>query len=279
MTKSCGREQHQRHHHHHHHHQGQHQCQHHNHHQCQYQRQQQQQQGQCQQQQQRQHQQRHRRPPRPSAAVTLLLALLLSSCGGRAPWSLAAGQSTTSSSSSNVKWTFLVYMLADNNLECFGILDLIEMMVGMSKEPAGCSSSSCGAGCPAGYTATTTSSCGTGQFVSRCCPSSDYPDVLVLADRGVSSCPSSAPSGYPSLDTSLLASTWTSAKELLVLPGGSLQQVRDLGEIDMASPDQLAAFLQRAFARFPPTGTSSGTSSSVTRKYVLVLWDHGNGWK
>ncbi|GLC62267.1 hypothetical protein PLESTB_001864200, partial [Pleodorina starrii] len=125
MTKSCGREQHQRHHHHHHHHQGQHQCQHHNHHQCQYQRQQQQQQGQCQQQQQRQHQQRHRRPPRPSAAVTLLLALLLSSCGGRAPWSLAAGQSTTSSSSSNVKWTFLVYMLADNNLECFGILDLI----------------------------------------------------------------------------------------------------------------------------------------------------------
>lgn len=62
--------------------------------------------------------------------------------------------------------------------------------------------------------------------------------------------------------------------------GGVLQQVRDLGEIDMAAPAQLAAFLQRAFARFPLTTSSSASATAaLTRKYALVLWDHGNGWK
>ncbi|GLI67828.1 hypothetical protein VaNZ11_012110 [Volvox africanus] len=230
----------------------------------------------------------------------VLLLLLLKSASTN--WPLVAGQTTTStisssssnsgnsnnitssssgnggrsSSSSDVKWTFLIYMLADNNLECFGILDLIEMMEGMAQEPASCQTSACGAGCQAGYTTTTTTSCESGKVVSRCCPSAAYPDVLVLADRGVTKCTFSMPSG---LDYSLLASTWTTAKELLVLPGGALQQVRDLGEIDMASPDQLADFLRRSFTRFPPSSASSSASSTTTRKYALVLWDHGNGWK
>ncbi|GIL57791.1 hypothetical protein Vafri_12928 [Volvox africanus] len=234
----------------------------------------------------------------PSAVLLLLLLLNSASIN----WSLAAGQPTTntisssssnsgnsnnitssssstggrSSGSSDVKWTFLIYMLADNNLECFGILDLIEMMEGMAQEPASCLNSACGAGCQAGYTTTTTTSCGSGKVISRCCPSAAYPDVLVLADRGVTKCTFSTSSG---LDYSLLASTWTTAKELLVLPGGALQQVRDLGEIDMAAPDQLADFLRRGFTRFPPSSASSSASSTTTRKYALVLWDHGNGWK
>ena len=42
------------------------------------------------------------------------------------------------------------------------------------------------------------------------------------------------------------------------------------GEIDMAAPEQLAAFLQRSYTRFP---------ASADRRHMLVLWDHGNGWK
>lgn len=42
------------------------------------------------------------------------------------------------------------------------------------------------------------------------------------------------------------------------------------GEIDMASPTQLADFLKRAYARFP---------AGPDRRHMLVLWDHGNGWK
>ncbi len=41
----------------------------------------------------------------------------------------------------------------------------------------------------------------------------------------------------------------------------------------MAAPEQLGQFLQRAWDRFPQGATT------VTRKYALVLWDHGNGWK
>ncbi len=38
----------------------------------------------------------------------------------------------------------------------------------------------------------------------------------------------------------------------------------------MAAPATLSAFLQRAYGRFP---------AGANRKHVLVLWDHGNGWK
>ncbi|PNH04317.1 hypothetical protein TSOC_009526 [Tetrabaena socialis] len=129
------------------------------------------------------------------------------------------------------------------------------------------------------------------RAISRCCPSAAYPDVLVLVDRGVSACALAAPAGS-GLDLSLLQTTWTTARELTVLPGGALQLERDYGEIDMASSEQLAAFLLRAFARFPPTSTTTAAASATTvstaasataatlrRKYGLVLWDHGNGWK
>lgn len=56
-----------------------------------------------------------------------------------------------------------------------------------------------------------------GQLSYRCCLASAYPDVLVLADRGVSLC------SYPNdqqLDYSIFQTTWTTARELLVLPGG-----------------------------------------------------------
>ncbi len=48
-----------------------------------------------------------------------------------------------------------------------------------------------------------------------------------------------------------------------------MQQLRDYQEIDMSDPSVLAAFLQRAYARFPNDGD---------RKYFLSLWDHGGGW-
>ncbi len=58
-------------------------------------------------------------------------------------------------------------------------------------------------------------------MVSRCCAEWAYPDVMVLADRGVASCSSSLPTAptFNGLDLSLLQATWTTAKELLVLPG------------------------------------------------------------
>lgn len=41
------------------------------------------------------------------------------------PFLLLPGAAAQAQTQTPVKWTLIVYMLADNNLECFGILDLI----------------------------------------------------------------------------------------------------------------------------------------------------------
>ena len=47
------------------------------------------------------------------------------------------------------KWTVMVYMLADNELECFAIDNLVQLMKGMYTEPqAGCVFETCGGVCP-----------------------------------------------------------------------------------------------------------------------------------
>lgn len=83
----------------------------------------------------------------------------------------------------------------------------------------------------------------------RCCPPASYPDVVVMADKGTTSCQyNKANSG--AFDYSLFDNPWQeTVKELLFLPGGQYQQLRDYGSIDMADPGVLAAFLQRAYVR------------------------------
>ncbi len=45
--------------------------------------------------------------------------------GPMLPFLLLPGAAAQTQAQTPIKWTLLVYMLADNNLECFGILDLI----------------------------------------------------------------------------------------------------------------------------------------------------------
>eukprot|EP00798_Chlamydomonas_sp_ICE-L_P016534 gene16534-22762_t len=167
------------------------------------------------------------------------------------------------------RWTFLVYMLADNDLECFGISDMLEMQKGMMVEPpSGCSTTVCGGSCPSGTTQLSKTDCdGGASSTLRCCPTSAYPDVLVFIDRGFNPCPFRRTAG---VDYSIFDTTWTTAKEILVLPGGKWQVVRDYGEVDMSDPAILAAFLRRALVRFQP---------AYDRKYFLDFWDHGSGWQ
>lgn len=52
-------------------------------------------------------------PTHKQAAFVLLLLLV------------AVAKNVLAAAQGNVKWTVLIYMLADNNLDCFGVLDLI----------------------------------------------------------------------------------------------------------------------------------------------------------
>jgi hypothetical protein len=159
----------------------------------------------------------------------------------------------TAAAAGTVKWTVLVYLLADNDLECFGIYNMQDMMQGMFQEPpVGCITTACGSKCSNTTSVTSSSACADGSIKSRCCPTDAYPDVLLLVDKGVSVCSYARPAPF---DYSLFDSTWTTAKELLLLPGGTFQQIRDYGEIDMSAPDTLAGFLKRALVRFPPDST------------------------
>lgn len=119
-------------------------------------------------------------------------------------------------STSGTSWTFLVYMVADNNLEPAGVSDLQEMMsVG----------------------------------------STDSVNIVVQADRA---------QGY-SADPVGGLGDWTSTKRLLV-NGGSLREVADLGEVNMGEPSVLADFIAWGVQEFPADRTA------------IIFWDHGGAW-
>lgn len=111
---------------------------------------------------------------------------------------------------------------------------LQEMMRGMAQEPAqGCSYSACGAAaCQNGLVAAGQAAClapAAGTRL-RCCPPEPYSDVFIWADRGISNCvvDRRLMAGY---DTSLLTSSWSNVRELVVLPGagGQLSGLFELG--------------------------------------------------
>lgn len=148
------------------------------------------------------------RPHQTGSLAQLLLPLLV----------LVAALTPMQRASAATKWTFLVYMVADNDLECYALMDMAEMMVGLAQEPAtGCVSTACSAGpsCPAGLIQTRKFSC-SGGFQLRCCPQDAYPDVLALLDRGASACSDIKATG---IDLTVINSAWTTARELAVLPG------------------------------------------------------------
>lgn len=83
-------------------------------------------------------------------------------------------------------------------------------------------------------------------------------NVLVLADRI---------EGYASDD-----GDWTGSRYYQILADGddevvSSPVIEDLGEVDMAAPETLAAFLDWASTNYPAEHTA------------LVMWDHGSGWE
>jgi hypothetical protein len=59
---------------------------------------------------------------------------------------------------------------------------------------------------------------------------------------------------------------WTSTKRLLVRPG-QLQEVADLGEVNMGLSSSLADFVRWGVTTYPG------------ERYMLVFWDHGGAWK
>lgn len=79
--------------------------------------------------------------------------------------------------------------------------------------------------------------------------------IVVQADRAA---------GY-SAEPVLNMANWTTAKRLQV-GNGSVTELADLGEIDMASASSLAEFVRWGITAHPAA------------KYMLVLWDHGGGW-
>jgi hypothetical protein len=59
-------------------------------------------------------------------------------------------------------------------------------------------------------------------MLSRCCPGDSYPDVLLLVDRGTGQPTTYLSNSVPNADYSYLTNEWTTAKELLALPGERL---------------------------------------------------------
>ncbi len=120
---------------------------------------------------------------------------------------------------SATKWTVMVYMAADNNLEAFGIGDMNEMeQVGSNSDVT----------------------------------------VVVQIDRS---------SDY---DTS--NGNWIGARRYLVTKDNDQSTIhstmlQDLGNTNMASPQTLTNFIQWATSTYPAD------------HYMLVLWDHGRGWR
>ncbi|KAJ9517420.1 hypothetical protein QJQ45_016780, partial [Haematococcus lacustris] len=139
----------------------------------------------------------------------------------------AALVSAAANDTAPTAWTLLGYIMADNDLECDIMGDLAEMAVGMAALPPGA---------PV--------------------------DVFLNVDRWKGVCDKLE----GALAGSLPTSSWTSVRDVVLRPGGAWQVVQDFGEVNQASSSALAAFLQRALARYPPT---------AGRKYMFVLSDHG----
>ena len=59
---------------------------------------------------------------------------------------------------------------------------------------------------------------------------------------------------------------WTSTKRLLVKQG-QLEQLQDLGEVNMGLASSLSDFIHWGVTTYPG------------ERYMLVFWDHGGGWK
>lgn len=117
------------------------------------------------------------------------------------------------------RWTVMVYMAADNNLETYAIQDLNEM-----------------------------ETIGSGGGIS----------VVAQVDRSAS------------YDTT--NGNWSGTRRYYITKDSDTstvasQQVADLGQQNMASPDTLANFVQWAASTYPAD------------HYLLVLWDHGRGWR
>ncbi len=114
------------------------------------------------------------------------------------------------------KWTVLVFMNGDNNLEAYGIQDFLEM-----------------------------SSEGSDANI----------DIVVQFDRI---------GGY-----STLYGNWTDCMRFHITPGLTPIQgneVMDLGEVNMGSPTVLSDFVNWGIDNYP------------AEKYLVVIWNHGDGW-
>lgn len=131
-----------------------------------------------------------------------------------------SGQSATLRMTvTGTRWTVMVYMAADNNLETYGIQDMNELESVGSTE-----------------------------------------DVSVVAQMDRSS----------SYDTS--NGNWSGARRYYVTHDDDTstihsQLISDLGTTDMASPETLTDFIQWATTNYP------------AEHYLLVVWDHGRGWR
>ncbi|MEB3816533.1 MAG: clostripain-related cysteine peptidase [Desulfurococcales archaeon] len=154
---------------------------------------------------------------RSSAAAALVLALVLTLLLPlAAPLVQGAAQGEAKH---HYKWTIMVYMDADNNLEDAGISDFNEMEVAGSTSDVA---------------------------------------ILVLMDR------------IPGYDSS--NGNWTDARIYLVLHDTDNKTIhskllKDLGEVDMGDPSTVLYFVNYTVHNFPAD------------HYMLVFWDHGNGWK
>lgn len=132
--------------------------------------------------------------------------------GGGGGTSKPGPQHTTGGES----WTWLVYMVADNNLEPAALDDLNEMMaVG----------------------------------------STDKLHIVVQSDRA---------DGYTNEGVGGLPD-WLTTKRLYVREG-VLEEVSDLGELNMGEPSVLADFIEWGVKSYPAD------------RYALIFWDHGGAW-
>lgn len=116
----------------------------------------------------------------------------------------------------------------NQSASCFDWLLLQEMMAAMADERTGdCTTTACGGACPAGKVETYTDStnCQGGSFTRRCCSPGNYPDVLIMVDKGQGNpLPYRVYQNFQKMqyaDYSLLEGYWTNAKTVKALPGVS----------------------------------------------------------
>lgn len=124
------------------------------------------------------------------------------------------------------KWTILVYLNGDNNLEWFAIQDINEMERGIDS-------------------------------------ASNY-NILVQVDRHPDD---NVSEGYDGSN-----GDWTGTRRYYITPDTSSDDsirsplLEDMGELNMGDPHTLVDFGQTGIKGYPADN------------YMLVVWDHGNGW-